>query len=1068
MTPCPNCGRPNADDARFCSNCGHALLTRVGVEERRHVTALFADLVASTSMSDRLDPEVVRGFVSRFFERATDEVRRHGGSVEKFSGDAVMALFGLQAAHEDDPERAVRAAFAIKDLLRAVDAEARDRHQISLQVRIGIEAGEVVVGDPFGGSTMATGDPLNLAARLEQHAEPGQIVVGPAVHEATSRAIRYEPAGTWEIAGKAEPVSAWQAVGVLTEVGEGRGIEGLEAPLTGRDEEMALLGEAARRARHESKAALFTVLGLPGVGKSRLVRELAAGLVSDGWRVLRGRCLPYGEGITYWPVAEIVRAVAGITPEMDHSAAVDLLREASPDTDTADRLAFAIGLTTEAPVGGEALDREIAWAVRRLVESAAAVQPVILVVEDIHWAEPPLLDLLEYLANWIRDRPVLLLCLSRPDLLDTRPGWGSGRMEASRLQLEPLTRDETAAMVRGLLHVEGLPDRLRDQVLDRAEGNPLFVEETIRMLIDRNAVVERDGRWVATATVEEIEVPETIEALIRARLDSLPAGERTVLQGASVVGRTFQRSAVATLVEGPVERHLEQAVLRDIVSEEPSMEPAYRFKHILIRDVAYATLPKARRAELHRRVVDWLRAWAGDRLEEFVEIEAYHLEQSALLIRELEGRAEDSLIAAAVDALERSARKASARDDLLAMIGFTERALALEPPSAELRLELEMLLVDGLVASGEIRRAREVGERVAETAKQMGRHDLRGRALHAMAFDVWLGMGHSEGRAAGMDLLNGAREELERAGDQEHLADVLFDLAWDGWWLGDVARAQKGFEEAVKMAQKIGDPVRETRALLRVSSTHLQQGHVAESERLLERALALSGATSRLSQANVWLERGGQLFWTGRDLAEGRALVERAYSVAEESGAREEQERSLQSLGQFALIEGDIPGAVSLFERQVAILAEVGHAGRLPEADRNLAGALLDLGDVERAEFHAQRAVEIVEPDDWFTVGSTKVTLGRVREAQGRQEEAGRLIREGREIVEKTAFHLVMSEFYATEAEFHFGHGRNQEGERLMDLARQSILAVGGPKSPALAYIERRAAEARLRAGSAP
>ncbi|MGH2462684.1 MAG: AAA family ATPase [Candidatus Limnocylindria bacterium] len=608
MTPCPSCGHPNADDARFCSNCGHALVTRVGVEERRHVTALFADLVASTSLSDRLDPEVVRGVVGGFFERAGDEIRRHGGSVEKFSGDAVMALFGLQQAHEDDPERAVRAAFAVREALAELAPEAAERHSMVLQVRIGIEAGEVVVGDPFGGATMATGDPLNLAARLEQHAEPGEIVVGPAAHEATSRSIAYEPAGSWEIAGKAQAVPAWRAVGVQAEVGEGRGITGLAAPLTGRDEEMALLGEAARRAQHASKAVLYTILGVPGVGKSRLVRELSAQLVEDGWRVLRGRCLPYGEGITYWPVAEVVRGMSGITPETDHGAAVGLLRAAAPDAETADRLAFAIGLTHEPPVGGEALDREIAWAFRKFVEAAASEQPLVLVVEDIHWAEPPLLDLIEYLATWIRERPVLMLCLTRPDLLDVRPGWGSGRMEASRLQLEPLSRHETAALVRSLLHVEGLPQEVRDQVLDRAEGNPLFVEETIRMLIDRGAVLERDGRWVAAASVAEVEVPETIEALIRARLDSLPRDERTVLQGASVIGRTFQRSAVATLVEGPVERHLEQAILRDIVSEEPSVEPAYRFKHILIRDVAYATLPKAPRAELHRKVVDWLTA----------------------------------------------------------------------------------------------------------------------------------------------------------------------------------------------------------------------------------------------------------------------------------------------------------------------------------------------------------------------------------------------------------------------------------------------------------------------------
>jgi tetratricopeptide (TPR) repeat protein len=424
------------------------------------------------------------------------------------------------------------------------------------------------------------------------------------------------------------------------------------------------------------------------------------------------------------------------------------------------------------------------------------------------------------------------------------------------------------------------------------------------------------------------------------------------------------------------------------------------------------------------------------------------------------------LVTAAVDALERSARKAEVRDDLRAMIGFTERALALEPPAAEQRLELDMLLVDGLVKSGEIRRAREVGERLAETAKQMGRHDLRGRALHAMVMDVWLGMGHSEGMGAGLALLREARAELELAGDQEHLADVLFDLAWEGWWLGDVAQAQIAFEVAAELARKIGDPVRETRALLRISSAHVQQGHLDEAERFLDRALALSEATSRLTQANVWLARGGELYFTGRDLAAGRALVERAYAVAEESGAREEQERTLQTLGDFALIQGDVSAAVARFEAQVAILAEVGHRGRLPEADRNLAGALLALGDVERAEFHAQRAVETVAPDDWFTVGSTKVTLGRVRDAQGREEEAGRLIHEGREILKRTTFLTEMSEIYAVEAEFHYGHGRDEEGARLMDLSRQAILTIGGPASPLIPYYERRVAAARSRAAS--
>ena len=1064
MTPCPNCGRPNADDARFCSNCGHALVSRVGVEERRHVTALFADLVASTALSDRLDPEVVRGVVSRFFERATDEIRRHGGSVEKFSGDAVMALFGLQQAHEDDPERAVRAAFAVRDALAELAPEAAERHGMTLQVRIGIEAGEVVVGDPFGGSTMATGDPLNLAARLEQHAAPGEIVVGPAVHEATSRAIRYEDAGQWEVAGKAEAIPVWRAVGILAEVGEARGIEGLEAPLTGRSDELGLLGEAARRASHSSKAVLFTILGAPGVGKSRLVRELGAGLSADGWRLMRGRCLPYGEGITYWPVAEIVRSSAGIAPDLDHATAIELLHQAAPDPETAERLAFAIGLTTTAPVAGEALDQEIAWALRKYLEAAAAAHPLLVVIEDIHWAEPPLLDLIEYLATWIREHPVLLLCLARPELLDRRPSWGAGRMEASRLQLEPLSREESAALVQALLHVEGLPEELRDRVLDRAEGNPLFVEETVRMLIDRGAVVERDGRWVASERVAEFDVPHSIEALIRARLDGLPRGERTVLQGASVIGRVFQRSAIATLVDEPVERHLEQAILRDFVSEEPATEPAYRFKHILIRDVAYASLPKARRADLHRRVVDWLRAWAGDRLEEFVEIEAYHLEQAVQLTAELEGRVDAGLTNAAVDALVRSARKAAARDDLRALTGFAERALALDPTTPERGMEIEMLLIDGLLARGDISGARQLGERLAVAAKEAGRHDLRGRALRAMAMDVWVGVGHAEGREAAVALLNEARQELTQAGDDEHLADVLFDLGWEGWWLGDLESARQTWEASAELARRIGDRAREIRALLRIVGVHVNTARLDDANATQARAMELAEGASRLTQADVWRSEGLKLYYTGQDPERGKALLERALAVADESGARDVQERVNQMLGDIAVMEGDLASALEHYEEQARILSEVGHAGRLPEADRLLASTLVDVGNVEAAERHALRAVETVAADDYYSLASSGMSLAKVRDAQGREEEAAQLFAEAHDVVERAGPQAARGEFLLAEAEFHLGHGREEEGGRLVAEAREAALSAGGPKSPFLGHIERRAAAARARA----
>jgi class 3 adenylate cyclase/tetratricopeptide (TPR) repeat protein len=1067
MTPCPNCGSENTEGARFCSTCGHSLLTRVAVEERRHVTAFFADLVASTALSNRLDPEVVRNVVSGFFERATAEIRRHGGSVEKFSGDAVMALFGLQQAHEDDPERAVRAAFAARDALAELAPAAADRHGIVLQVRIGIEAGEVVVGDPFGGATMATGDPLNLAARLEQHAAPGEIVVGPAVHAATVRAIAYEPAGAWELQGKAEAVEAWRALQPMAEPGDARGIEGHEAPLTGRSEEIALLRDAARRTRGDSKAILFTIIGLPGVGKSRLVRELGAELRADGWSVLRGRCLPYGEGITYWPIAEIVRDLAEIDPQMTGAEALVKLEAASPDPETANRLALAIGLESTA-TSGEGLDRDIAFAFRRLVETATATAPVLLVVEDIHWAETPLLDLLEYVATWARERPILILCLARPDLFELRPGWGSGRMEASRLQLEPLTRDQTAELVRALLQVEGLPAALREQVLDRAEGNPLFVEETIRMLIERGAVIERDGRWVAAESISEIEVPESIEALIRARLDALPRDERSVLQGASVIGRVFQLSAVATLIEEPVERQLEQAVLRDIVSEEVAPDPSYRFKHIAIRDVAYATLPKARRAELHRRVVDWLTGWAGDRLAEFVEIEAYHLEQAALLTRELDGSADPDLVRRAVASLRQSADKAESRGDPRGLVGFAERALELDPPPGELRLELETMLAEGYFQRGDVSRAAQLGARVAAEAEAIGRRDLRGRMLLLMAHEVWIGPGHASDKNRAMILLADAVEDLHAAGDLAHEAEVRIFQAYDGWWDGDVEKAATAWGQAADVARQAGDAGRETRALIMESRARWSLGQLPEMEALTRRATELAPTTSRLTQSKVWVTEADRLWDSGADLERARSMFADAYQVAEEADDFAARYIALGDLARTSYEAGDLDAAASLLEEVVEMVESVHHLGWIPEAQRQLAQVLLEMGDVDGAEVHALRAIEVVAPDDTFSVASSKMALGRVRDQQGRPLEAAELLTEAVDIGHRIGFLSQQPEFDLALGVFQLANGRSAEGEATLAVVRRQVTELYGPKSPSLGFVDRQEAAARARATARP
>lgn len=1066
LARCPSCGVEVGPGARFCPGCGHSLVSRVEVQERRRVTALFADLVASTSMGERLDPEVVRGYVARFFECSTAEVRLRGGSVEKFSGDATLALFGLTQAHEDDPERAVRTALAIREGLSEIAPDARERHGLELQARIGIESGEVVAGDPFGGATMATGDPLNLAARLEQHAPPGEIIVGPHVHEATDRVIRYEPAGEWEVAGKREPVPAWRvlgAIGGVATVGGVRGIEGLSAPLTGRDEELALLLDTATRVATERKTVLFTVLGVPGVGKSRLVQEATDRLRGDGWQVLRGRCLPYGDGITYWPLGEIVRAAAGIGEELGADAALERLRASVHDREVAERLAFAIGLSSSSPVTGEAIDAEIAWSLQRLAEQLAGVQPTILVFEDIHWAEPPLLSLVEHLATWVRESPLLIVCLARPELLDQRPTWGAGRMEAARINLEPLSRAETAALIAGLLRIEGLPDALRARILDSAEGNPLFAEETIRMLIDRGQIARRDDRWVAVADPGELVLPESIEALIRARLDGVPREERAALQCASVVGRAFSEEAVARLAGVEVRERLDDAVLRDLLAPEPGAGRSYQFRHILIRDVAYASLPKARRAELHARVVDWLADWAGDRAEEFVEIEAYHREQAVRLAHELHGRADPAQVAAAVDALAGCARKAAAADSWRSMIGWVERALALDPQPAERHAELDALLLDGLLSMDEYARAGQVGSHLLAEAEAVGRPDLHGCALHAIALDQWLSLGRAHGLEGPAKLLADARSDLEGSGDLPHFAMVIQALGDVHWWLGELDAAADRFGEAARIFHEGGDRGAEVRVLLRryAALRYDQRGARTTAARETLKALeALATGTSRVTKARVSELRGVDQYWTGADTGNGEALLRQALAVFTEVGSPSYQDSSLETLANMLTHQGDVRGAIALHERQMEIVQRTGNVGRIPEVASWLSMNHLYLGNLEEAERYAEMARAVVMPDDINAVAFSQLTLGRVRDLQGRDEEAERLLTDALADWQRARF-LTPANYHLALATFHLRRGHWAEGRRQARLAEEVVLTPFGPTCPALAAIREELVAAR-------
>ncbi len=628
---CTSCGTENSDSAKFCSECAAPIALKPR-GSRRTVTILFADVSGSTSLGEQLDPESMRALMGLYFDEMRTIIERHGGTVEKFIGDAVMAVFGIPQLHEDDALRAVRASTEIRERLRRLNVELAAERGIAIRFRTGVNTGEVVAGDPADGHTLITGDAVNTAARLEQVAEPGEILIGSTTHQLVRDAVSVEPLAPLALKGKAHPLTAYRLLAVTpSAAGHARR---LDAPLVGREPELAALQQAFATALAEQRCRLVTLLGAAGVGKSRLLAEFGA-LVADRATVLSGRCLPYGEGITYWPLAEVVRMAAAIDEADDRDAAMAKLRFMAADAAdaelVAERIGLAIGLAT-----GSAPAEEISWATRRLLETLARQRPLVIEFDDIQWADEAFLDLLEYIVSLAHDTPLLLVCLARTELLDRRPGWGSGLPQASSLRLEPLAPQSAARLIAQLPGGTALPEPLRARILDVAEGNPLFVEEMLGMLVDESHLaLADDGAWHTSSALAAVEVPPSIAALLAARLDQLSPGERSLAQRASVMGKSFEQAALAELVPadqgGALARDLLALVRKELIRPDRSQlsaGDAYRFRHQLIRDAAYDALPKAERAELHARFGDWLERVSGDRLEEYEEIIGYHFEQA--------------------------------------------------------------------------------------------------------------------------------------------------------------------------------------------------------------------------------------------------------------------------------------------------------------------------------------------------------------------------------------------------------------------------------------------------------
>ncbi|HEU0193944.1 MAG TPA: adenylate/guanylate cyclase domain-containing protein, partial [Gaiellales bacterium] len=626
MTVCSRCGQENPDGFRFCGSCGSPLDAPPVAEERKVVTILFADLVGFTSRSERMDVEDVRGTLAPYHALLRDHLEHYGGTVEKFIGDAVMAVFGAPVAHEDDPERAVRAALAIR---AAIDRLNDEQPELDLHVRIGVNTGEalVVVGADAGrGEGMASGDVVNTAARLQTAAPVDGILVGETTYYATDRAINYLDAEPVAAKGKAEPVRVWQAL----EARAALGVDVVQRPtssLVGRREELDLMLDALRRCRAERTVQLVTLVGVPGIGKSRLVWELFQAVDADPdfitWR--QGRSLPYGEGVTYWALGEMLNAQAGILDTDTAEQAEEKLRATVADliADPAERAWVEEHARALAGLGSQdtgsaerASEATAAW--RRFFEALADRQPLVLVFEDLHWADDALLDFVDHLVEWSSGVPMLVVCTTRPELLDRRRGWGGGQRNALTIALSPLADEDVARLIGSLLEQALLPAETQAALLSTAAGNPLYAEEYVRMLIDRG-YLRRDGdRWRLAAA--ELPVPESVQGLIAARLDDLPASEKRLIQDASVLGKVIWLGALAEM--GDTDRYAAEERLhalerRELVRRERRSsvggETEYAFRHILVRDVAYGQIPRAQRSDKHRRAAEWIETLSSDR-----------------------------------------------------------------------------------------------------------------------------------------------------------------------------------------------------------------------------------------------------------------------------------------------------------------------------------------------------------------------------------------------------------------------------------------------------------------------
>lgn len=940
MPFCTECGTENPAQARFCLACGTPIAAApppvIPSEERKVITAIFVDLVGSTARSESLDPEDVKALVSPYHARVRGELEGHGGTFEKFSGDAILALFGTPKAHEDDPERAIRAALAVRRGIAELNGEDE---WLDLHIRIGIHTGEALVmlgARPSEGEWSAAGDVLNTAARIQSAAPIDGILVSRTTYLATKESFDFEAAEAVQAKGKAEPVEVWVVAGAKDEATPG---EGSEAQFVGRDAELTELMVFCDELLEQRLAGLATIVGAPGVGKSRLLLELVRRL-EGRFEVHRGRCLSYGEGITYWPVVEIFKSAAGILQSDDHAAGAQKLDTfletlATDDLDELRTIAAAlsnlIGISTTPRgtyVTSEISQAELHWGIRRALQLLAGERPTAVVVEDLHWAEPTLLELISYLIAEEHGAPFAVIATARPELEEEAPGFLGREGRRRTVDLQTLGPEQAAALLSGLTGDAAFAETpFAKTLIANAGGNPLFLEETVRMLREEELLDLE--RWQSDE-MRDVPIPTSVQGLISSRLDRLEPKEKLLAHHASVIGAVFWAGAVAHLgaAVAPVPEDplpgLSELERRNFVAHlkvsSVKDDEEYSFKHILMRDVAYGQVPKGRRAQLHLGFTEWVKNLPSN-ADEFVEIVAWHLEQACLLAREVARSPIDPPVHEAANMLAEAAGRAERRESLREAHRYYTRALdLLDDEHADVRVGLRLHRADMAMMLGQLKEATDELLEVTAEAAALGRTEVESEALLLLG-DIDQRQGR--GAEAHARLLEAQR--LAPCDDLRLRARAAFVLAtFMADYKGEYEQAVEDIRTAIALAEEVRDTALVAEGHLRIAALLISHD-LAAAESELRRCLVIAaelGSHRVEAEATSWL--GIVVYYRGRP-DEGERLCLQARTWFERTGDSYFQVQNvIRALALFALADGRASEAEEWLREALPVALQIG------------------------------------------------------------------------------------------------------------------------------------------------